>query len=75
MRMIEVQGGIPVIISNAEYNVLCKCTPGVYKKELTEREQLIAKALTSKGVVVRGKDDDGGIYYRYNRMNPGDYNG
>lgn len=74
MRIIEVQGGIPIMLSNKEYDVLCKCTPSVYKSELSEREQHIAKALTSKGAIVRGKDDNG-IYYRYNRINPGDYNG
>jgi hypothetical protein len=51
-----------------------KCSEGVRKENLNEREQYIAKQLTSKGVLVRLRDDKG-IIYRYNTQNPGDYYG
>lgn len=74
MRIVEVQGGIPVVVNNREYDLAMRCSEGVRKENLNEREQYIAKQLTSKGVLVRLRDDKG-IIYRYNTQNPGDYYG
>ena len=74
MRIVEVQGGIPVVVNNREYSLAMKCSEAVRKENLNEREQFIAKQLTSKGVLVRMRDNKG-IIYRYNTQNPGDYYG
>jgi len=74
MKVVDVQGGIPVVLSNKESEVAEKCKVGIRKESLNEREQYIAKGLTSKGVLVRMRDDQG-IIYRYNTQNPGDYYG
>ena len=55
MKVVEVAGPCPVMISNKEASVYDKiCTTnGCPKGDLSERENIIAKQLTTKGVVDR----------------------
>tara|TARA_B000000565_G_scaffold219465_1_gene173724 strand:- start:731 stop:928 length:198 start_codon:yes stop_codon:yes gene_type:complete len=55
MKTVEVAGPCPVMISNKEasvYNKICN-KHGCVKEDLSDRENLIAKQLTSKGVIDR----------------------
>ena len=55
MKTVEIAGPCPVMISNKEATVYDKiCTKeGCTKEDLSERENLIARQLTSKGVIDR----------------------
>ena len=55
MRVIEVAGPCPVMVSNKEASVYDKICgkQGCTKEDLSERENMIVKQLTSKGVVDR----------------------
>ena len=55
MKVVEVAGPCPVMISNKEASVYDKiCTKGSSTKEdLSEREKMVAKNLITKGVVDR----------------------
>ena len=55
MRVVEVAGPCPVMVSNKEASVYDKICGkhGCTKEDLSERENMIVKQLTSKGVVDR----------------------
>ena len=55
MRVVEVAGPCPVMISNKEASVYDKICgkQGCTKEDLSEREKMVAKNLITKGVVHR----------------------
>jgi|TARA_Y100000296_G_scaffold83297_1_gene113881 hypothetical protein len=55
MKVVEVAGPCPVMISNKEATVYDKiCTKkGCTKEDLSEREKVIAKHLAVKGIINR----------------------
>ena len=55
MRVVEVAGTCPVMISNKEASVYDKICgkQGCTKEDLSEREKMVAKNLITKGVVDR----------------------
>ena len=55
MKVVEVAGPCPIMISNKEATVYDKICgkQGCTKEDLTEREKMIVKQLTTKGVVDR----------------------
>ena len=55
MKVVEVAGPCPVMISNKEASVYDKiCTnEGCTKEDLSDRDKIVAKHLITKGVVDR----------------------
>ena len=51
--MVECPGGISIILSNLENQVLESMTEEVCKTDLSERNQAVAQDLVSKGVAMR----------------------
>lgn len=64
MKIVEVMGGIQMPITNEESDVLEKFqdTDSLDKRNLTEREQVLANQLVLKNVLYR-KHKDGQIEY------------
>lgn len=58
----ETTSGIRVPISSEENEILNKCGSPLYKNNLDDREQEVARRMVSRGVLHRRKDD-GGIYF------------
>lgn len=68
MRYSEIAGGINVIISNEEYEVLKKVKEckKLYKSSIDSvRDKELARQLVMKGVLNRHKDDKG-LYFVHN---------
>lgn len=65
MKIFELVNKIQVPLTNEEADVLGKFYESqvIYKKELTDREQIVASNLVIKEVLSRHKKDDK-IYYR-----------
>ena len=63
MRIIEMHGGIFMPVGNREYKLINKInesTDGfLYKEDLSERENELARNLVSKGALLRQQDGDG----------------
>ena len=53
MKMVECPGGISIILSNLENQVLESMTEEVCKTDLSERNQYVAQSLVNKGVAMR----------------------
>lgn len=65
MRFAEIAQGFPVFITGEEQTVLEKIQSAQYimKRNLSEREQVIANSLVTKSVIQR-KKQDGKIFYK-----------
>ena len=63
MRIIEIQGGLIMPVGNREYKLINKInesTDGfLYKEDLSERENELARNLVSRGALLRLQDSDG----------------
>ena len=62
MRIIEIQGGLIMPVGNREYKLISKInesTDGfLYKEDLSERENELARNLVSRGALLRLQDGD-----------------
>lgn len=68
MRSVLTTGGIPTFISNEEHTFLESCgDEPVFKSQLDEREQEIARKLNGRGVLQRFRDTGKGLYYIKNQ--------
>lgn len=67
MRFIEIQNGLLQQINNEESLIVDKIRSDspVPKESLSEREQIVARNLTTRGVLRRFKIDDT-LYYKLN---------
>jgi hypothetical protein len=66
MKIVEITSNIKVAITNEEADLLTKFddeTPVVAKRELDERQQLLANQLVNKDVLQR-KNENGRIIYK-----------
>jgi hypothetical protein len=72
MRIIEIYGSLRVQISEEENTLREKIVlkERTYKKELSERENEVARGLVFKGVLNRLSDDEG-IYFTIDELNFG----
>lgn len=59
---VTTTAGFQVPIGSEEQSILDKCTAKMYKNNLDDREQEVARLMVSKGVLHRLKDDQG-IYF------------
>ena len=70
MKIIEVTQGLTIAITNEEADLLLKFdeqTPSVLKRELDQRQQLMANNLVNKNVLLRLKENGNIIYKRKTR--------
>jgi hypothetical protein len=58
----ETTSGIRVPVSSEEQEILNMCSKKMYKNNLDDREQEVARRMVSRGVLHRNKDD-GGIFF------------
>jgi|TARA_B100001964_G_scaffold205444_1_gene235870 hypothetical protein len=62
MRIIEIQGGLIMPVGNREYKLINKInesTDGfLYKEDLSERENELARNLVSRGALLRLQEGD-----------------
>ena len=69
MRIIETLGGIIMPVGNREYKLISKInesTDGfLYKEDLSERENELARNLVGRGALMRF-EEGGGIKFRLN---------
>jgi hypothetical protein len=66
MKIIELTNNINVAITNEEADVLSQFdedTPVVAKRDLDERQQILANQLVNKNLLLR-KNEDGQIKYK-----------
>lgn len=74
MKIIELTQQLKIAITNEEADLLKRFdenTPVVAKRDLDEREQLIANQMVNKDILKRNKDEQGRIHYkRRTRKNP-----
>lgn len=66
MKIVEITSNIKVAITNEEADLLTKFddeTPTVAKRELDDRQQIIANQLVNKDVLQR-KNENGRIIYK-----------
>ena len=63
MRIVEIQGGRFMPVGNREYKLISKInesTDGfLYKEDLSERENELARNLVGRGALLRLQDSDG----------------
>ncbi len=67
MKIIEISSQIKVAITNEEAQMLDKfdeSTPALARRELDDRETLIANQLVNKNILSRRKDEQGRIHYK-----------
>lgn len=67
MKIIEISPQVKVAITNEEAEMLAKfdeTTPDVARRDLDEREALIANQLVNKNILSRRKDEQGRINYK-----------
>jgi hypothetical protein len=73
MKFTEIAGGIRVFTTLEENELLEKFgnTEKVYKTQLNDREQMVARKLVEKSILRRSKDkDDGKLYFSKNSTRP-----
>ena len=62
MRMIEIPGGLIMPVGNREYKLISKInesTDGfLYKEDLSERENELARNLVGRGALMRFEEGD-----------------
>ena len=67
MKIIELTEQLKIAITNEEADLLKRfdeTTPVMAKRDLDEREQLIASQLVNKSILKRTKDEQGRINYK-----------
>lgn len=67
MKLIELTEQLQIAITNEEADLLKRFdeqTPVVAKRDLDEREKLIANQLVNKDILKRTKDEHGRINYK-----------
>lgn len=67
MKIIEISPQVKVAITNEEAEMLAKfdeTTPAVARRDLDERETLIANQLVNKNILSRRRDEQGRINYK-----------
>jgi hypothetical protein len=62
MRSIEAPGGIPTIVSGAEFSLFKRVSRKVKKNDMTEREVYLAQKLVDKNLLNRIREN-GETYY------------
>ena len=69
MRWIDISGGLRITVNNEEYQLIEKIYDNPLKKnELNEREQEVARILVNRGILIRVKDENEKIKFRYNKL-------
>jgi hypothetical protein len=65
MKIVELLNKISIPLTNEEWDVLSKFTHNdiILKRELSDREQLIATSLVKKNVLLRKTNEAGKIVY------------
>lgn len=64
MRFVEFTNGLQTFVTKEEQDLIETMSKGpVNKKDLSEREKLVARRLTEKSILTRQKHDDS-IYYK-----------
>jgi hypothetical protein len=63
----ETTSGIRVPVSGEENEILNMCSNPVYKSNMDDREQEVARRMVSRGVLHRHKDDEGIYFIRDNK--------
>ena len=67
MRYVEFKNGIQTFVTREEQELLIKLNGSpIAKKDLTERENQVAKRLAEKSILTRQKNNDS-IYYRVSK--------
>ena len=70
MKMVEIQGGLIMPVGNREYKLISKInesTDGfLYKEDLSERENELARNLVGRGALMRFEEGDS-IGFKVNR--------
>ncbi len=67
MKIIEITERLSIAITNEEADLLQKFeeqTPVMAKRDMDERQQLIANQLVMKDILSRTKDEQGRISYK-----------
>lgn len=67
MRYFEITSGVRIPVSSEEQAILDKIDGHVKKADLDERDQEIARRMTTRGVINRSRDDDKNIIYTKNK--------
>jgi hypothetical protein len=73
MKFTEIAGGIRVFTTVEENELLEKFSKEdkVFKNQLDDREQMIARKLVEKSILRRSKDkEDGKLYFTKNSTRP-----
>jgi hypothetical protein len=73
MKFTEIAGGIRVFTTLEENELLEKFSKEdkVFKNQLDDREQMIARKLVEKSILRRSKDkEDGKLYFTKNSTRP-----
>ena len=71
MRFVEFTGGLQTFVTQEEQELIEQISEKpVCKRDLTERQQEVARRLTEKSILTRQKHDDS-IYYKLSeKANP-----
>lgn len=71
MKIVEIFSGLSVAITNEESDMLgkFKSNPSIFKKDLSERDTLLANNLVNKDLLIR-KNQDGQIIYTTKTKTP-----
>jgi len=67
MKIIEVTAQLRVAITNEEADILSRfdeSTPVLARRDLNEREKVVANQLVNKSILSRRKDEQGRINYK-----------
>jgi pheromone shutdown protein TraB len=67
MKIIELTEQLKIAITNEEADLLKRfdeTTPALAKRDLDEREQIMANQLVNKSILKRTKDEQGRINYK-----------
>ena len=67
MRFVEFTSGLQTFVTKEEQDLIETMSKGpVNKRDLSEREQQVARRLTEKSIQTRQKQDDS-IYYKLSK--------
>ena len=67
MRFVEFTSGLQTFVTKEEQDLIETISKGpVNKRDLSEREQQVARRLTEKSILTRQKNDDS-IYYKLSK--------
>jgi len=67
MRFVEFTSGLQTFVTKEEQDLIETMSKGpVNKRDLSEREQVVARRLTEKSILIRQKQDDS-IYYKLSK--------